>query len=610
MSWITVIWSAASGTCLMLAAIHFPVDKPGGRSRASLSFVLMVLAVIGLGGCELMTLYADSAQTYSRGVRWGHLFNGIWVVGGLGFVHFSFGTGRCWLFLSALGLRVLAVVMNFTTGESLHFREVTEIERITFLGEQVAIVGEWIANPWVRLGQIAALAQIVYVIDASLRLWQNGSPVRRRHAVLVGGSIVFFIFVAAGHAGLAAAGITRTPLLVCFPFFALILVIGYDMSREVRRAARVSTDLEKSERRLSLAASAAGLALWEWHVGTDRIWVSENGRGIYGVAEQEEVHFSHFLATVHEDDRSAVEVAVRGSISAKIPFAAEYRIVIPDGGVRWIAAVGRVERDERSGSDLLRGVSIDVTTRKLAELENGRQNRELSHLSRVSLLGELAGSLAHELNQPLAAILSNSQVGRRSLSQPSPDLVEMEAILDDIIADTKRAGGIVHGMRAMFKRESFPVLESLDLNEIVTEVMGLLNGELVARRARVEFFPGARLPPVMGSRVELQQVIINLVLNSLDATREAPDSSSVTMLTKLEGGMVSVTVKDDGPGISREMEGRLFEPFATTKEKGLGLGLSISRGIATRFGGTLEAISEEDWRGAIFRLSLPVEPSA
>jgi PAS domain S-box-containing protein len=605
MSWITVIWSAASGMCLMLAAMHLPLRNSAPRPWQNLSFVLMVLAVICLGGCELMTLYADSPKTYSTGVRWGHVFYGFWVAAGLGFVHFSFGTGRAWLFLCALGLRFFAVLLNFLTGESLHFKEVTAIESVIFLGEEVAIAGEWIANPWVRLGQLAALVQVIYVIDASLRLWRTGSPERRRHALLVGGSIVFFVLVAAGHAGLVAAGITRNPLLVCFPFFSLMLVIGYDMSREVRRAARVSSDLEKSERRLALAASAAGLALWEWHTGTDRIWVSKDGREIYGVAEDEEVHFSRFLATVHEDDRTAVESAVRGSIQGRAPFAAEYRIVLRDGGVRWVAAVGRVERDEYAGSDLLRGVSMDVTGRKLAELENARQNRELSHLSRVGLLGELAGSLAHELNQPLAAILSNSQVGRRSLAHESPDLVEMGAILDDVIADTKRAGGIVHGMRAMFKKDSLPGLEPLDLNHVVTEVLTLLKSEIVSRRARVEFFSGGELPAVNASRIELQQVLINLVLNALDAIRGVAGVAGVVLLTTCEDGAVQLIVKDDGPGISPEMEARLFEPFATSKENGLGLGLSISRGIVTRFGGELELVGEEGWRGAIFRLSLP-----
>jgi C4-dicarboxylate-specific signal transduction histidine kinase len=317
--------------------------------------------------------------------------------------------------------------------------------------------------------------------------------------------------------------------------------------------------------------------------------------------------FADFLAMVHEDDRSMVESAVRRSVADKAPFAAEYRAALPDGTVRWIAAVGRVERDGYSGTDLLRGVSMDVTTRKLAELENARQNRELSHLSRVGLLGELAGSLAHELNQPLAAILSNAQVGRRSLSRPSPDLVEMGAILDDVIADAKRAGGIVHGMRSMFKKDSLPVPEPLDLNGVITEVLDLLRSEIVARRVRVDFLPGATLPPAKAGRVELQQVLINLILNALDAVREAPDGAGVSILTKHEGDRVQVIVRDDGPGISPEMESRLFEPFATTKEGGLGLGLSISHGIVTRFGGTLESVREEGWSGAVFRLRLPAE---
>jgi two-component system, LuxR family, sensor kinase FixL len=605
MSWITVIWSAASGMCLMLAAMHVPMGTSERRLWPNLCFTVMVFAVIGLGGCELMTLYADSPATFSKGISLGHLFNGIWVVGGLSFVHLSFGTGRGWLFVSAVGLRLAAVIANFTTGESLHFREVSGLSHVTFLGEPVAVVGEWVKNPWVRLGQVAALFQIIYVIDASVRLWSGGSAERRRQALLVGGSIVFFILVAAGHAGLVAAGITSGPLLVSFPFFALVLVIGYNMSFEVRKAARVMQDLQKSERRLALAASSARLALWEWHLGTDRIWVSENGREIYGVAVAEEIRFPAFIATVHEDDRSSVLDAVKKCIEEKSPFSAEYRVTLADGTIRWIAAAGRVEHDDYGGSELLRGVSMDVTARKLAELENARQNRELSHLSRVSLLGELAGSLAHELNQPLAAILSNAQVGRRILDRPSPDLVEMGLILDDVIADTKRAGGIVHGMRAMFKKESLPVLEALDLNGVIREVLGLLNGEVVARRTRVDFQPDAALPPVRASRIELQQVLINLILNGLDAVREAADGAGVSVLTKHENKNVIVIVRDEGPGISPEIENRLFEPFATTKEKGLGLGLSISRGIMIRFGGELESVREDGWSGAIFRITLP-----
>jgi two-component system, LuxR family, sensor kinase FixL len=611
MSWIPVIWSAASGMCLMLALMHFPAGQSGPRSRANLCFVLMVLSVISLGGAEMMALYAETPETYSAAVRWAHLIYGFWVAGGLGFVHFSFGTGTNGLLFVALGLRFLAVVLNFTTGESLHFVELTGIERVIFFGEEVAILGEWVANPWVRIGQLGALVQIAYVIDASLRLWRNGSREQRRHALLIGGNIVLFILVVTVKSALNSAGIVRAPLLVSFPFLMLVLVIGYDLSREVRRAARITTELEKSERRLALAASSARLALWEWHLESDRIWVSKSGKSLYGLPEEEEVRFESFLATVHEEDRATAEKEARVSLEGKAPLASEYRIVLPDGGVRWIAAMGRLERGLHGEGTLLRGVSIDVTSRKIAELENARQNRELSHLSRVGLLGELAGSLAHELNQPLTAILGNAQVGRRYLTDDSPDLQELGEILDDVIADTKRADSIMQGMRSMVKKDFLPGNESLDLNTVADEAMSLLKGEIAARRARVEWLPGLGLPPVKAGRVELQQVLINLILNGLDAIREVPKKGrdadpAVCIETKYENGEVIVIVRDDGPGIPAAMENRLFEPFATTKEGGLGLGLSISRAIVRRFGGELEYVPEDAPAGATFRLSLRV----
>jgi two-component system sensor kinase FixL len=251
-------------------------------------------------------------------------------------------------------------------------------------------------------------------------------------------------------------------------------------------------------------------------------------------------------------------------------------------------------------------VIIDITERKQSERELTLQRQELAHLSRVSMLGELAGTIAHELNQPLAAILSNSQVGSRMFESAQPDMVEMKAILEDIAADAKRAGGVIHGMRAMFKKEVITGTQPVDMNDAVNQVLGLLHSELMVRKTKVGLHLASSLPFVNAGRVEIQQVLINLILNSLDAMKSAGNGEAkIDISTEHRDGQVIVSVHDNGPGISAEIQKRLFEAFSTTKPGGLGLGLAISHGIVKRFGGQLTGENYPDG-GAIFRTMLPV----
>jgi signal transduction histidine kinase len=236
MSWVTIIWSMIVSACLTLAAMYLLVWCREMRSWAYLSFFVLAVGVIGVAAGEFAAMYANSPTEYGRAVRWGHFAYLFVLVGSLGFVHFYFGTGRRWLLGSALGLRLLAVVVaNFTTGLNLHISAIRSLQKVNFLGEQVSVLGEWTPNPWVRLGQLAALAQFVYVLDASLRLWRTGARESRRRAVIVGGTLAFFIVFASGQAGLVVAGVLRTPIVVSFPFLAVLLAMGYELSRDVQQ---------------------------------------------------------------------------------------------------------------------------------------------------------------------------------------------------------------------------------------------------------------------------------------------------------------------------------------------------------------------------------------
>jgi PAS domain S-box-containing protein len=601
---IFLLWSLLSGAGLMLAGLHLLVWLRNRRSWENLLFSATVLGVVGLAAGEIATMQARTPEEYASVFRLAHLNYGICVACCLGFVHFHFGNGSAKLLGLALGLRALAVLANYTTGECLHIREIQSLQQIRFLGESVTMLGEWTPNPWVILGQLAALGQIAYVGDASLRLWRGGSRGQRHRALLVGGGLILFFLGVSVQAGLVSAGVLRMPFLVSFTFLGVVMVMGYELSRDVFRAAQLLRELQRSEQQLTLAAAAGKMSLWEWDFRSNQIWVNAAGRSLYGVSPDETIDFERFVATVHADDRPLIDRAVEAALEGTDPYVADYRVDLPDGSLHWMAARGRVERDSKGNALRMRGISMDITERKEAELEAAQRRQELAHLSRVSVLGELAGTLAHELNQPLTAILGNAQVGRRMMREEVTDVEEVAAIFDDVADDAKRAGGIIHGMRAMFRKDPVAAIQTFDLNEAAQQVLGLLHSEVISRKAKIEFRPDPGLLEAAAGRVEVQQVIINLVLNGLDAMKGAGEGMVLEIETVHEDHQLHLVVRDHGPGVPAEMMPRLFEPFITTKPGGLGLGLAISRGIAERFHGELTAENHPDG-GAVFRLLLP-----
>lgn len=249
----------------------------------------------------------------------------------------------------------------------------------------------------------------------------------------------------------------------------------------------------------------------------------------------------------------------------------------------------------------------DITSRKEAELEAQQQRRELAHLTRVAMLGELSGALAHELNQPLTAILSNAQAAQRLLARRPVDLAEVRDILQDIAKEDRRAGEVIQRLRAMLKKEEAKILP-LDLNELVRDVLDLAHGDLITRNIALETRLEPRLPLLHGDRVQIQQVLLNLILNaceSMSTTRQAGERRLTLVTGRDVDEGLRLSVIDRGTGIPADEMDRLFEPFFTTKEHGLGLGLPICRSIVTAHGGHLWASNNEDG-GATFHLTLPL----
>ena len=246
----------------------------------------------------------------------------------------------------------------------------------------------------------------------------------------------------------------------------------------------------------------------------------------------------------------------------------------------------------------------DITDRRRAELEADSHRRELAHLGRVATLGELSGTLAHELSQPLTAILSNAQAARRLLDRDPPDVDQVRAGLDDIIRNDKRAGAVIERLRSLL-RKGDATLQPVDLNEVVSETLDLAVGELLSRRVAVTRTLLDAIPFVQADRVQLQQVVLNLVMNACDAMDATPAAERRLVVATANGeGFVRLAVTDCGRGIPDGQLERVFEPFVTFRDQGLGLGLAISRSIVTAHGGSIRAVNNPDG-GATFHCALP-----
>jgi two-component system, LuxR family, sensor kinase FixL len=263
------------------------------------------------------------------------------------------------------------------------------------------------------------------------------------------------------------------------------------------------------------------------------------------------------------------------------------------------------EHTEMNGEPCCISVIRDVTEERRIEREAQDQRRQMTHLNRVAALGQLSGALAHELNQPLTAILSNAQAAQRFLAREPIDLDELRAILSDIVDDDKRAGEVIRRLRALLKRGETQ-FQALDVNEIVTEALELAHGDLVAHNVTVATRFASPLSLVRGDRVQLQQVLLNLIVNASEAMNgnESAERTLTIATASDSAASILISVADRGHGIPEDRRDKLFEPFYTTKTHGLGLGLSISRSIITAHGGWLSAENNAD-RGATFRLVFP-----
>ena len=497
-----------------------------------------------------------------------------------------------------------------------------------------------------------------------------------------------------------------------------VFIVGLVLERCWRRRAEAS--LRQSEERMSLAAEAANLGVWIWDVDRNEVWTTDKGRTLLGFTPDERVDYPALTARVHPEDRESREAAIRWALYNGGEYTMEYRVLLPDGTLRWIGSRGHFIRGDRTKTNRLIGVwmdvtaqkkarealresearfratadtapvmiwmsstyklctffnkgwldftgrtleqelgngwaegvhrddldrcletyvtsfesrrpftmeyrlrrrdgeyrwvldsggprfasddtflgyigsCIDITEHKLAEAEARKHREELAHLSRVAILGEMAGSLAHELNQPLTGIVNNASAGRRFIAKGRADLRKLDSLLEAICEDGRRAGGIIRSIRGMVQKGNH-TRTSVNLNDVIASVLRLVHSDALERHCVLITETDPKLPLVEGDQVQLQQVLLNLVMNAFEAMGETPPAKRRVVIRseRTPDGRVHISVRDFGTGLSVENPERIFEHFFSTKKDGLGMGLAIVRSIITAHDGELTAVNAE-----------------
>ena len=374
---------------------------------------------------------------------------------------------------------------------------------------------------------------------------------------------------------------------------------------------RAEESLRRSESYLAEAQRLTHTGSWVWQIaGREALYLSEEWYRVYGFdPEKGPPPWEDRLQCIHPEDRTKWQGAIDRAIADTSDYEVEFRILLPDGTVKYVHTVGHPVMNASGNLVEFVGSSTDITERKRAEESLRQTQAELARVSRVTTMGELTASLAHEVNQPIAAASTNANTCLRWLAADTPNIEEAREAAMRIVKDAKRAAEITSRVRQLFRKGSSQ-RDLVDVNEIIREMIVLLRGETTRYNIVVDTDLATDLPQFLADRVQLQQVLMNLMINGIEAIKDAPGTRELAIKSqRMENEEVLVRVTDSGVGLPPEHTEQIFKAFFTTKPQGTGMGLRISRSIIESHGGRLWAAPNSP-RGASFYFTLPSKTGA
>ena len=603
MSLVTVIWSMNAGACLTLAAFYGAVWSKQRANRAYLLFSSSAVAAAVISAFELRMLNATTVEQYQLLMRWIHVPVWVLTLSFVAFVRFYLHAGRPWLAWSIYGLRTLVLILNFIFPVSINFNRITGIRHFAWGGDAISVpVG--IPNPWGLLSQVTLLLLLIFSIDATITVWRRGD---RRRALLIGGSMIFGAILA-WHVPMVIWGMLEAPFFLAFSYTGVVAAMGYELSRDMCRAARLTSQLEVSEKRFNLAADSANLGMWEWDLEKDEIWVSPTRRAQLGFPGSGRITFEELISRWHADDRDKVRQAVNDAIQSGQDYQAEFRVVRADGSMQWVCARGGVQVDEHGKPRRLTGISLDITARKEAEVLAQQQRSELERLrqqktaflerevaERARLEREVIESCARE--QRRIAYDLHDGVGQQLVGIALSAKLLEEQLRPDRPAEAEKASAITRlandaAKQARLTARSLEGADGVGDLKTALEALAMNISKNCCVRSTVKA-NGASLPVSAPVAAQLYRIAQEAVHNAVE------HSAAREVLIQLTFGHhdMLLTVQDDGEGFN-------------TKTAGHGMGLRIMRYRAQCIGGSCEVHTGRGKGTTVYcRVPLEAQPS-
>jgi PAS domain S-box-containing protein len=581
MSWITVIWSMNTGACVTLAAFYGVVWFKQRANRTYLLFSCSAVAAAVISAFELWILNATAVEQYQLLMRWTHVPVWVLTLSFVAFVRLYLNAGRPWLAWSIYVLRTLVLILNFIFPVSVNSNRITDIRHFPWDGDIISVsVG--ILNPWGLLSQISLLLLLIFSMDATITVWRRGDS---RRALIIGGSMVFGAILA-WHVPMVIWGVIEAPFFLAFTYTGVVAAMGYELSRDMARTARLARELEVSEKRFNLAADSANLGMWEWDLEKDEIWVSPTRRAQLGFPPSGRITFEELISRWHEGDRDKVRQAVNEAIQQGKDYQAEFRVVRANGSRQWVCVRGRVQVDEHGKPKRLTGISLDITARKEAEVLAQQQRGELERLrqqktaflerevaERARLEREVIESCARE--QRRIAYDLHDGVGQQLVGIALSAKLLEEQLRAERPAEAEKASAIVRlaneaARQARLTARSLEGADGVGDLKLALESLAMNISENCRVRSTVNY-DGASLPVSAPVGAQLYRIAQEAVRNAVEhgAAREV-----LIQLTFGQRDML-LTVQDNGEGFN-------------TKTNGHGMGLRIMRYRAQCIGGSCE----------------------